>query len=173
MFVYLLCPTKTFQLKKICKVNHDIVFKFWKKLEKNCRVFLTNRLVGSLHPPAKNGLFPLSIRKYFSVGILSSQKIFYTSHHYTTISMLKPNIKFILSQSHSCCTLKTNFIYFLYIQIKLLLILIDLQYVQNVILNFEKGSNGQKHSSSDSHNTTKKWTQQNFPLLQLERSHQP
>ena len=52
----------------------------------------------------------------------------------------------------------------------LTLILIDLQYEQNIVFNFEKGSNGQNHSSSDSHNTTKKSTQQNFPLLQMERS---
>ena len=38
----------------------------------------------------------------------------------------------------------------------LTLILIDLQYEQNVVLNFENGSNDQNHSSSDSHNATKK-----------------
>ena len=33
----------------------------------------------------------------------------------------------------------------------LILVLIDLQYIQNVVFSFEKGSNGQNHSSSDSH----------------------
>ena len=52
----------------------------------------------------------------------------------------------------------------------LTLILTDLQYEQNVVFNFEKGSNGQNNSSSDFHNTTKKSAQQNFPLSQLEGS---
>ena len=46
------------------------------------------------------------------------------------------------------------------------LILIDLQYEQNVVFNFEKGSHGENHSSSDSHRTTKKSVQQNFSLPQ-------
>ena len=33
----------------------------------------------------------------------------------------------------------------------LILILIDIQYLQNVVLSFEKGLNGQNHSSSGSH----------------------
>ena len=32
----------------------------------------------------------------------------------------------------------------------LILVLIDVQYLQNVVFCFEKGSNGQNHSSSDS-----------------------
>ena len=52
--------------------------------------------------------------------------------------MLKLNKNFILSCGHSCRT-----------------ILIDDQYVQNVVLSFEKSSNGQNHSSSDSHHPTK------------------
>ena len=55
----------------------------------------------------------------------------------------------------------------------LTLILIDLQYEQDIVFNFEKGSNGQNHSSSDFHNTTKKSTQQNFQLPQLEGSPYP
>ena len=31
----------------------------------------------------------------------------------------------------------------------LILVLIDVQYIQNVVFCFEKGSNGQNHSSSD------------------------
>ena len=37
----------------------------------------------------------------------------------------------------------------------LTLILIDLQYELNVVFNSEKNSNGENHSSSDSHSTTK------------------
>ena len=33
----------------------------------------------------------------------------------------------------------------------LILILIDVQYLRNVVFNFEKGSNGQNYSTSDSH----------------------
>ena len=46
----------------------------------------------------------------------------------------------------------------------LTLILIDDQYVQNVVLSFEKSSNGQNDSLSDSHHSTKKFPQQNFPF---------
>ena len=49
----------------------------------------------------------------------------------------------------------------------LTLVLIDLQYEQNVVFNFEKGSNDQNHSS-DFHNTAKNLAQQNFPLSRLE-----
>ena len=34
------------------------VLKFWDKFEKNCRVFLTNGMKGSLHTLAKNLLIP-------------------------------------------------------------------------------------------------------------------
>ena len=53
--------------------------------------------------------------------------------------MLKLDKNFILNCVHSCRT-----------------ILIDDQYVQNFVSSFEKGSNGQNHSSSDSHHPTKK-----------------
>ena len=38
----------------------------------------------------------------------------------------------------------------------LILILIDVQYLQKVVFCFEKGSNGQNHSSSASHHHIKK-----------------
>ena len=47
----------------------------------------------------------------------------------------------------------------------LILILIVVQYLQNVVFSFEKGSNGQKYSSSGSHHLIKKSPQQNFPSL--------
>ena len=46
----------------------------------------------------------------------------------------------------------------------LILILIDVEYLQNVVFNFEKGSNSQKHSSG-SHHSIKKFLQQNFLSL--------
>ena len=55
-------------------------------------------------------------------------------------------------------------------QIILTLILIDVQYVQNVVFSFEKSSNGQNHSLSDSDHPTKKFTPQNLPLPQMGRS---
>ena len=41
--------------------------------------------------------------------------------------------------------------YSLNTQVMLILILIDVQYLQNVIFSFEKGLNGQNYSSSGSH----------------------
>ena len=57
-----------------------------------------------------------------------------------------------------------------HIQVILTLILIDVQYVQNVAFSFEKSSNGQNHFSSDSDHPTKKSTPQNLPLPQMGRS---
>ena len=45
-------------------------------------------------------------------------------------------------------------------QIMLILILIDVQYSQNAVFSFEKFSNRQNHSSSDSHHLVKKSPQQ-------------
>ena len=44
----------------------------------------------------------------------------------------------------------------------LILILIDIQYTQNVVFSFEKGSNGQNHSSSVYYHLIKNIPQQNF-----------
>ena len=54
----------------------------------------------------------------------------------------------------------------------LMLILIDVQYLQNVLFSFEKGSNGENHSLTDSYHPMKKSpsrishlpTGQEFPL---------
>ena len=50
----------------------------------------------------------------------------------------------------------------MYTQVVLILILLDVQYLQNVIVTFEKDSNGQNHSSSSSHQPIKKFPQKNF-----------
>ena len=44
----------------------------------------------------------------------------------------------------------------------LILILIDVQYLQNLVFSFEKGLNVQNHSLPDSHHSIKKFPQQNF-----------
>ena len=47
----------------------------------------------------------------------------------------------------------------------LILILVNVQYVQNVVFSFDKGLNGQDHSSG-CHHPMKKSLQQNFLLPQ-------
>ena len=47
------------------------------------------------------------------------------------------------------------------------LVLIDVQYLQNVVFSFEKDSNGQNHYLPDSHYSIKKLPQQNFIFLPL------
>ena len=46
-----------------------------------------------------------------------------------------------------------------------MLILIILQYLQNVVFSFEKDSSGQNHSLSDSHHSIEKSPLANFPSL--------
>ena len=46
----------------------------------------------------------------------------------------------------------------------LILILIDVQYLQNLVFSFEKGSNVQNHSLSDSHHSIKKFPPAKFPI---------
>ena len=43
----------------------------------------------------------------------------------------------------------------MYTKAMLILVLNDVQYIQNVVFSFEKGSMGQNHSSSDSHHAIK------------------
>ena len=45
--------------------------------------------------------------------------------------------------------------YYLYTQVMLILILNDVQYLQNVVLNFKKSSNGQNNSSAGPHHPSK------------------
>ena len=57
--------------------------------------------------------------------------------------------------SHCSCTIfYFNFVLFVHTGL-VILILIDVQYLQNVVFSFEKGSNGRIHSS-DSHHLIKK-----------------
>ena len=49
----------------------------------------------------------------------------------------------------------------------LILILIDVQYSQEAVFSFEKGFNGQSHSSSGSHHPVKNSTPVKFPMPPL------
>ena len=51
----------------------------------------------------------------------------------------------------------------IYTQVTLLFILINVQYLQNVVFSFEKGLSGQNHSLSDSHHLIEKSPLANFP----------
>ena len=55
---------------------------------------------------------------------------------------------FIFTCSHCSCIIFILTSYSLYTQVVLILILIDVQYSQNVVFNFEKDLNDQNHSSS-------------------------
>ena len=125
------------------------VFKFGDILGKNYRVFITNRMEGSLHSLAKNWLIYLPTRKKFDASRLSTKKIYL--YHYVAISMLQLDENFILNCVHSCRTIFILIEYSWYLQVMLTLILIDNQYVENVAFSFKKSSNCQNHSSSDSH----------------------
>ena len=66
--------------------------------------------------------------------------------------------------SHCSCTIFILTLYSFYIQAMLILILIYIQYLQNVVFSFEKGSNGQNHSSSGSHHQIKKISPAKNPI---------
>ena len=79
--------------------------------------------------------------------------------------MSQPNKNVIYSCKHYSCTIFILTSYCLYTQIMLLLILIDFQYLQNVVLSFEKDWNAQNHSLSDSHLLMKKSPAAKFPIV--------
>ena len=76
---------------------------------------------------------------------------------------LRIDLSLIFSCSHCSCTIFVLFLYSLYTQVILILILINVQFLQNVVSSFEKGSRGQNHSLSDSHHPTEKSPGANFP----------
>ena len=70
--------------------------------------------------------------------------------------LIRPNKKFKFSCGHCSCTTFILTSYSLYTQVMLILILINVQYLQDVVFDFEKGLNGQNHSWPDSHHPIKK-----------------
>ena len=56
----------------------------------------------------------------------------------------------------SCAETPFLTLYSLYTKVKLTLILINVQYLQNTVFSFEKDSNGQNNLSSNAHHPTKK-----------------
>ena len=57
---------------------------------------------------------------------------------------------------HCACTIFVLISYSFHTQVMLILILIDVQYSQNVVFSFAKGLNCQNHFSSGSHHPVKK-----------------
>ena len=51
------------------------------------------------------------------------------------------------------------------VQVMLILILVDVQYLQNVAFSLEKDSGDQNHSWSDSHQLIKQFPAAKFPML--------
>ena len=71
-------------------------------------------------------------------------------------STQEKNKNVIFSCSHCSCTIFVLISYSFETQIMPILILIGVQYSQNVVFSFETFSNRQNHSSSDSHYLVKK-----------------
>ena len=82
-------------------------------------------------------------------------------------SRYKPKQDFIFSCSHSSCTIFIVPLYSLHAQVMLILILINVQYLQIVVFSFEKCLTDQNYSSSGSHQPMKQSPspQQNFSFL--------
>ena len=107
-------------------------------------------------------------RKITSVG--SSLSNFYYSpppHHQKSIPPLtkqqfsgdNPILNSIFSCSHCSCSIFVLISYSLEKQFMLILILIDVQYLQKAIFSFEKDSNPQNYCSSGSLHPEKKFLQ--------------
>ena len=73
-----------------------------------------------------------------------------------------PKIYLLLLQEKSPSRLTPNFYpsYSLHMQVMLIVISINVQYLQNVVFSFEKGSSGQNYSLPDSHHPIEKPTWQ-------------
>ena len=65
------------------------------------------------------------------------------------------------------CTIFILPSYFLYTQVMLILILINVQYLQNVVFSFGKGLSGKNHSLSDSHHPVEKSPPDKFTIFRL------
>ena len=102
---------------------------------------------------AKNSLIPQHLEK-FPPSILPPPNFYSLSTKswfpdLIKIFKFKPNFYVLISYSFDP-------------QVMLILILIDVQYPQNAVFSFEKGSNCQNHSSSGSHHPVKNLSKENF-----------
>ena len=62
---------------------------------------------------------------------------------------------FIFSCRHCSCTIFVLTLYSLYARFMLILVLMDIQYLQNIGFSFKKSLSDQNHSSSNSYHMTK------------------
>ena len=167
-FVNLLCPIilKCLNLKKsLQRIIIYRVLQFWSKLGRNCRVFLLGQGIRWSPARAKNLLiFSLTTRKNSPFCRLPTN--FYPPSTMYQFPWCNPVKTFLAFTCFYCCsTILILTLYSLYIPVMLILISINVQCLQNVHFSFEKGSNSQDHSSSDSHNPIKKFSlQQNLQL---------
>ena len=76
--------------------------------------------------------------------------------------VIAPKKNFIFSCSHCSCTIFILSSYFLCTQV--ILILVNVQYLQNVVFSFEKGLSGQNHSLLDSHHLIGKFSPGKIPI---------
>ena len=96
-------------------------------------------------PPTREN--PFAVASPNQIFILSHQRFIPPLDNQITIFILEPHKDFIFSCSHCSCTIFILNLQSLYIQVMLILILIDVQYFQNLVFSFEKGSNVQYHFS--------------------------
>ena len=78
-----------------------------------------------------------------------------TKRQFPCFNPVKKIIFSFLATVYCCCTIFILTLSFLYIQVMLILISVNVQCLQNAVFSFEKGSNSQDHSPSDSHNPIK------------------
>ena len=103
---------------------------------------------GEVSPPTKN----------FLIHSLPTKFLFPPTK--SQFNPIKKNKNVIFSCSHCSCTIFVLISYSSETQIMIILILIDVQYSQNVVFSFQKFSNRKNHSSSGSHHLVKKSPQQ-------------
>ena len=109
-------------------------------------------------PPTKTLLISLlqekSLPNQISIPLPSKVHPPTTELQFSCYNLIKTSILVVFIASVYTSFILTS--YSLYTQEMIVLVLIDIQYLQNVAFNFEKSSNSQNHSS-DSHQLIKKF----------------
>ena len=137
------CRSKMATLEHdVCDVHGTSSLYIKSYLQSLYRVFPTGRMGESPHQP-----------KF--CWLTASPTNFYSIPPKVNSTQYKNKIV-IFSCSHSSCTIFVLISYSFETPIMLILILIDVQYLQNAVFSFEKFSNRQNHSSSDPHHLVKK-----------------